>query len=73
MSGFVGMPAFDMKGGLSAARRFGDKIRIFPLAASLGEIESLIVPPIYTSLPDEHSGTGNRRGWARHRSHVDWT
>src|ERR1700693_2087244 len=49
MTGFGGMLAFDMKGGLSAARRFCDQSRIFLLAASLGGVESLIVLPIYTS------------------------
>jgi cystathionine beta-lyase/cystathionine gamma-synthase len=49
MRGFGGMLAFDMKGGLSAARRLCDKSRIFLLAASLGGVESLIVLPIYTS------------------------
>ena len=49
MGGFGGMLAFDMKGGLSAARRLCDKSRIFLLAASLGGVESLIVLPIYTS------------------------
>ena len=49
MKGFGGMLAFDLKGGLSAARRFCDRARIFLLAASLGGVESLIVLPIYTS------------------------
>ena len=49
MTGFGGMLAFDLKGGLSAARRFCDKTRIFLLAASLGGVESLIMLPIYTS------------------------
>lgn len=49
MAGFGGMLAFDLKGGLSAARRFCDKAEIFLLAASLGGVESLIVLPIYTS------------------------
>ncbi len=49
MSDFGGMLAFDMKGGLPAARRFCDKSRIFLLAGSLGGVESLIVLPIYTS------------------------
>jgi cystathionine gamma-lyase/homocysteine desulfhydrase len=49
MTGFGGMLAFDLKGGLSAARRFCDKTRIFLLAVSLGGVESLIVLPIYTS------------------------
>jgi len=49
MTGFGGMLAFDVKGGLPAARRFCDRSRIFLLAASLGGVESLIVLPIYTS------------------------
>jgi methionine-gamma-lyase len=49
MRSFGGMLAFDVKGGLAAARRFCDRTRIFLLAASLGGVESLIVLPIYTS------------------------
>jgi len=49
MTGFGGMLAFDMKGGLPAARRFCDRSKLFLLAASLGGVESLIVLPIYTS------------------------
>jgi cystathionine beta-lyase/cystathionine gamma-synthase len=49
MTDFGGMLAFDLKGGLSAARRFCDRTKIFLLAASLGGVESLIVLPIYTS------------------------
>jgi len=49
MRGFGSMLAFDMKGGLPAARRFCDRVRLFLLAASLGGVESLVVLPIYTS------------------------
>jgi cystathionine beta-lyase/cystathionine gamma-synthase len=49
MRGFGGLLAFDMKGGLAAARRFCDRTRIFLLAASLGGVESLVVLPMYTS------------------------
>lgn len=49
MRGFGGMLAFDLKGGLAAAARFCDRVRIFRLAASLGGTESLLVLPIYTS------------------------
>lgn len=49
MKGFGGMLAFDLKGGLPAARRFCDRTRVFLLAVSLGGVESLIVLPIYTS------------------------
>ena len=43
------MMSFDMKGGLTAARRFCDRVRIFLMAASLGGVESLVILPIYTS------------------------
>jgi len=49
MRGFGGMMAFDMKGGLGAARRFCDRVRLFLLAASLGGVESLVILPAYTS------------------------
>jgi cystathionine beta-lyase/cystathionine gamma-synthase len=49
MRRFGAMLAFDLKGGLTAARRFCDRARIFLLAASLGGVESLVVLPIYTS------------------------
>jgi cystathionine beta-lyase/cystathionine gamma-synthase len=49
MSGFGSMLAFDLKGGLGAARKFCDRVQLFLLAASLGGVESLVVLPIYTS------------------------
>src|SRR6516162_263707 len=49
MKNFGSMLAFDLKGGLPAARKFCDRVRIFLLAASLGGVESLVVLPIYTS------------------------
>jgi methionine-gamma-lyase len=49
MRGFGSMLAFDMKGGLPAARRVCDRVRLFLLAASLGGVESLVVLPAYTS------------------------
>ncbi len=49
MRGFGAMLAIDMKGGLAAARRFCDRVRIFLLAASLGGAESLVVLPVFTS------------------------
>jgi methionine-gamma-lyase len=49
MKGFGAMMAFDLKGGLAAAGRFCDRVRVFLLAASLGGVESLVVLPIYTS------------------------
>ena len=49
MTGFGAMLSFDLKGGISAARRFCDRVRLFYLAASLGGVESLVILPIYTS------------------------
>ena len=49
MRGYGAMFAFDLKGGLAAARRFCDRCKVFLLAVSLGGVESLIVLPIYTS------------------------
>lgn len=49
MRGYGALLSFDLKGGLKAARRFCDRIRLFMLAASLGGVESLVILPIYTS------------------------
>jgi len=49
MRGFGSMLAFDMKGGLPAARQFCDRVKLFLLAASLGGVESLVILPIYSS------------------------
>jgi cystathionine beta-lyase/cystathionine gamma-synthase len=49
MRGFGSMLAFDLKGGLPAARRFCDRVKLFILAASLGGVESLVILPIYGS------------------------
>jgi methionine-gamma-lyase len=49
MRSFGAMMAFDMKGGLPAARRVCDRVRVFLLAVSLGGVESLVVLPLYTS------------------------
>jgi methionine-gamma-lyase len=49
MRDFGGMLAFDMKGGIAAARRVCDRVQIFLLAASLGGVESLVVLPLYSS------------------------
>ena len=49
MRGFGTMLAFDLKGGLPAARRFCDRVKLFLLAVSLGGVESLVVLPVYSS------------------------
>jgi cystathionine beta-lyase/cystathionine gamma-synthase len=55
MGDFGAMMSFDAKAGLRGARSFGDRVRLFLLAASLGGVESLAVLPIYTS----HFGMSN--------------
>jgi cystathionine gamma-lyase len=69
MRAFGGMLAFEMKSGLSAARRFCDRVRVFLLAASLGGTESLVILPIYTShhslSPAELRGAGIQPGTVR--------
>src|SRR5580692_9728039 len=49
MRGFGTMLAFDLKGGLPAARHFCDRVKLFLLAASLGGVESLVILPIFSS------------------------
>jgi len=56
MSGFGGMLTFVVKGGLDAARRFLEAVRIFACAESLGGVESLIEHPAimtHASVPKE--------------------
>ncbi len=56
MAGFGGIITFFIKGGLEAARRFLERVRIFSLAESLGGVESLIEHPAimtHASLPKE--------------------
>ena len=62
MRGFGGMLAFDMKGGLAAARRFCDRVEVFLLAASLGGVESLVVLPIYNFPQQDVPGRAERGG-----------
>jgi cystathionine gamma-lyase len=45
MAGFGGMLNFWVRGGLPAARRFLETVRIFACAESLGGVESLIEHP----------------------------
>ena len=56
MSGPGGMITFYIKGGLSAARSFLEKVQVFALAESLGGVESLIEHPgimTHASVPAE--------------------
>jgi cystathionine beta-lyase/cystathionine gamma-synthase len=49
MSAFGGMLAFVLRGGLPAAERFYDGLRIMARAASLGGVETLVSLPVHTS------------------------
>jgi cystathionine gamma-lyase len=56
MDGFSGMVSFEVKGGLTAARRVLSRLRIFKIAESLGGVESLVeLPAIMThaSIPKQ--------------------
>jgi cystathionine beta-lyase/cystathionine gamma-synthase len=49
MSAFGGMVTLVLAGGLSAAERFYDRLRLVARAASLGGVESLASLPVHTS------------------------
>jgi cystathionine gamma-lyase len=56
MTGFGGMVSFELKGGLEAARKFVQGLRLFALAESLGGVESLCDHPAimtHASVPPE--------------------
>ncbi len=56
MTGMSGMLAFEIAGGVEAARRFLERVRVFTLAESLGGVESLIEHPAimtHASIPAE--------------------
>lgn len=49
MYGYGGMLSFEIRGGLEAAKKFVESLKIFALAESLGGVESLIeIPSIMT-------------------------
>jgi cystathionine beta-lyase/cystathionine gamma-synthase len=49
MSGFGGLVSFVLHGGLPAAERFFDGLRVMARAASLGGVETLVSLPVHTS------------------------
>ena len=62
LAGFGGMVTFACRGGLDAARRVADRVRLVANAPSLGGVESLLSLPVYTShaylTPDERRAVG---------------
>lgn len=69
MRGFGGMLSFELRGGLDAAKRFADRLRLVKLAPSLGGVDSLVSHPIFTShaalSPEERRRTGIGDGMVR--------
>jgi cystathionine gamma-lyase len=56
MSGFAGMISFELKGGLEAAKKFVQGLKVFTLAESLGGVESLCDHPAimtHATIPRE--------------------
>ena len=56
MKGFGGMLTFEIRGGLPAARKFLESVKVFACAESLGGVESLIEHPAimtHASVPPE--------------------
>jgi len=56
MAAFGGLVTLELEGGLAAAERFYDRLRLVARAASLGGVESLASLPVHTShhgLPEE--------------------
>ncbi|HLA77576.1 MAG TPA: aminotransferase class I/II-fold pyridoxal phosphate-dependent enzyme [Vicinamibacteria bacterium] len=69
MSAFGGMVAFSLDGGLPAAERFYDGLRLVARAASLGGVETLVSLPVHTShygyTPDQLAAAGVDPGMVR--------
>ncbi len=69
MSGYGFMVSFDCRGGLAAARRVAESVRVIAHAPSLGGVESLLSLPIYTShaylTPAERAACGVGDGLVR--------
>lgn len=49
MSGFGGIVCFQVQGKLKQACRVLDRLKMIPIAASLGGVETLAITPLYTS------------------------
>jgi cystathionine gamma-synthase len=69
MKGFGGVVSFVVKGGLAAACRTVDRMRLARLAPSFGGVESLVEPPAvmsyYELTPEERAGLGIAEGLVR--------
>lgn len=69
MCGFGGMVTFQVAGGLAAASRIFDRLRLIQRAASLGGVESVVSIPVLTShygySPEELEKAGVDPGMVR--------
>jgi cystathionine beta-lyase/cystathionine gamma-synthase len=69
MKAFGAMLAFDLKGGLEAARIFLSKLKLIPLATSLGSVETTADMPWLTShrhvTPEKKRSLGIQDGTIR--------
>lgn len=69
MHGFGGMVTIEVKGGMQAAQKVADNLKIFLLATSLGGVESLVSQPVATShhaiSPEERAKQGISDGMLR--------
>jgi cystathionine beta-lyase/cystathionine gamma-synthase len=52
MKDFGTIVTFDLKGGLDEARVFVEELELFAVTASLGSVESLVMPPHFTQPRD---------------------
>ena len=52
MKDFGTMVTFDLRGGLDEARVFVEALELFAVTASLGSVESLVMPPHFTQPKD---------------------
>ncbi len=64
MDGFSGMVSFEVKGGLTEARRALRRLRIFKIAESLGGVESLVELPAVMTHASIPRGERRRAGLA---------
>ena len=52
MKDFGCVVTFDLDGGLDQGRRFADALKLFSISASLGSVESLVMPPSLLGAAD---------------------
>jgi cystathionine beta-lyase/cystathionine gamma-synthase len=58
MLGGGGVVSFVVKGGMTGARRFADRLALIPIATSLGGVETIVELPYDLDFGDEEAGNG---------------